>query len=189
MSSQNFFSKTKSQNPSSMQFPGQPKEFPHDASQSIRNVSDMETGPNTKLEKQGLVHIGTGVNVKGTFEDCDTVEIHGSLDGEIQTRELIIHEDGYLTGMATCQIARILGGLDGEIEATELLQIQATGRLDGKVNYTRLMIEDGGLITGEVCPSTKPIQQKAATLTNKTLDVTPAKTSDQDITTGSFVVK
>ena len=149
----------------------------------------MGTGPNTKLGTEGLVHIGTGVNVIGTFEACDIVEIHGSLDGEIQTRELIIHEDGYLAGMATCQIARILGGLDGEIEATELLQIQATGRLDGKVNYTRLMIEDGGLITGEVCPSTKPIQQKAATLTNKALDVTPAKTTNQDITTGSFAVK
>ena len=140
----------------------------------------METAPNTKLGKQGLVHIGTGVNVTGTFEACDIAEIYGSLNGEIQTRELIIHEGGHLTGMATCGLARIIGELDGEIEATELLQIQATGRVDGKINYTRLVIEDGGLIKGDVSPSTEPVLQKAAILANKTPDVTSVKNTNQD---------
>ena len=149
----------------------------------------METEPNTKLEKQGLVHIGTGVNVTGTFEACDTAEIHGSLNGEIQTRELIIHEGGHLTRMATCGLARILGELDGEIEATELLQIQATGRVDGKINYTRLVIEDGGLIKGDVSPSTEPVLQKAATPNNKTPDVTSVKSTNQDLTTGNFAAE
>ena len=149
----------------------------------------METEPNTKLGKQGLVHIGTGVNVTGTFEACDIAEIHGSLNGEIQTRELIIHEGGHLTGMGTCRLARILGALDGEIEATELLQIQATGRVDGKINYTRLVIEDGGLIKGDVSPSTEPVLQKAATPNNKTPDVTSVKSTNQDLTTGNFAAE
>ena len=91
-----------------------------------------------------------------------------------------IHEGGHLTGMATCGLARILGELDGEIEATELLQIQATGRVDGKINYTRLVIEDGGLIKGDVSPSTEPVLQKAAILANKTPDVTSVKNTNQD---------
>jgi cytoskeletal protein CcmA (bactofilin family) len=163
-----------------MQFPSRPKEFNRNANQPNRNMSDMETAPNTKLGKQGLVHIGTGVNVTGTFEACDIAEIHGSLNGEIQTRELIIHEGGHLTGMATCGLARILGELDGEIEATELLQIQATGRVDGKINYTRLVIEDGGIIKGDVSPSKEPAQHKAATPTNKASNVTSVKNTAQD---------
>jgi cytoskeletal protein CcmA (bactofilin family) len=163
-----------------MQFPSRSREFNRNANQPNRNISDMETAPNTKLGKQGLVHIGTGVNVTGTFEACDIAEIYGSLNGEIQTRELIIHEGGHLTGMATCGLARILGELDGEIEVTELLQIQATGRVDGKINYTRLVIEDGGLIKGDVSPSAEPVLQKAAILANKTPDVTSVKNTNQD---------
>ena len=60
----------------------------------------------------GMVHIGSGIKVRGTFEACDIAEIHGSLDGEIQTRELIIHEGGQLAGMAICEIARISGKLE-----------------------------------------------------------------------------
>ena len=72
------------------------------------------------------------------------------LGWEIQTRELIIHEGGQLAGMAICEIARISGKLDGEIEASELLQIENTGKVDGKISYARLVIQDGGLIKGEV---------------------------------------
>ena len=172
-----------------MQFPSRSRAFNRNENQPNRNISDMETEPNSKLVKQGLVHIGTGVNVTGTFEACDIAEIHGSLNGEIQTRELIIHEGGHLTGMATCRLARILGELDGEIEATELLQIQATGRVDGKINYTRLVIEDGGLIKGDVSPSTEPVLQKAATPNNKTPDVTSVKSTNQDLTTGNFAAE
>ena len=172
-----------------MQFPSRSRAFNRNENQPNRNISDMETEPNSKLVKQGLVHIGTGVNVTGTFEACDIAEIHGSLNGEIQTRELIIHEGGHLTGMATCRLARILGELDGEIEATELLQIQATGRVDGKINYTRLVIEDGGLIKGDVSPSTEPVLQKAATPNNKTPDETSVKSTNQDLTTGNFAAE
>ena len=49
----------------------------------------MRKGPNAKLKKQGLVNIGTGANVTGIFEACNITEIHGSLDGVIQMRELI----------------------------------------------------------------------------------------------------
>jgi len=121
--------------------------------QPRRNISVMEEKPDAK---QGLVHIGADVKVMGTFKACDIAEIHGSLDGEIQTRELIIHEGGHLTGMAVCRFAHIAGALDGEIEASELVKIQSTGRVDGKLGYARLAIEDGGLIKGEVFPSTTP---------------------------------
>ena len=60
------------------------------------------------------------------------------LMGEIQTRELIIREGGQLAGMAICEIARISGKLDGEIEASELLQIENTGRVDGKIGYVHV---------------------------------------------------
>ena len=129
----------------------------------------------------GMVHIGSGIKVRGTFEACDIAEIHGSLDGEIQTRELIIHEGGQLAGMAICEIARISGKLDGEIEASELLQIENTGRVDGKIGYARLVIEDGGLIKGEVSPNKISLPQDMPTIpaTSSKDDKPKVKISEQ----------
>ena len=117
--------------------------------------AEFKPQANPQSSQQGLVHIGADVKVTGKFEACDIAEIHGSLDGEIQTNELIIHEGGHLTGMAVCKVVRISGALDGEVDASELLQIQAKGRVDGKINYTRLVIEDGGILKGDVSPNSK----------------------------------
>ena len=65
--------------------------------------------------------------------------------------------------MAICEIARISGKLDGEIEASELLQIENTGRVDGKIGYARLVIEDGGLIKGDVSPNKISLPQDMPT--------------------------
>ena len=82
--------------------------------------------------------------------------------------------------MAICEIARISGKLDGEIEASELLQIENTGRVDGKIGYARLVIEDGGLIKGEVSPNKISLQQDMPTLpvTNSKDDKPKVKNSE-----------
>ena len=82
--------------------------------------------------------------------------------------------------MAICEIARISGKLDGEIEASELLQIENTGRVDGKIGYARLVIEDGGLIKGEVSPNKISLPQDMPTLpvTNSKDDKPKVKNSE-----------
>ena len=151
MSLEKIIRKTRPSKPSSMQVAKRLQQ--PECDQPRRNVNVIEEKPDAK---QGSVHIGAAVKVMRTFAACDIAEIYGSLDGEIQARELIIHEGGHLTGMAVCRFAHIAGELDGEIEASELLKIQSTGRADGKIGYARLVIEDGGLIKGELFPSTTP---------------------------------
>ena len=136
-----------------MDFPNHPTKQNLQPRSQTMTLLEEKNAQMMRSATPGMVHIGSGIKVRGTFEACDIAEIHGSLDGEIQTRELIIHEGGQLAGMAICEIARISGKLDGEIEASELLQIENTGRVDGKIGYARLVIEDGGLIKGEVSPN------------------------------------
>tara|TARA_Y100001934_G_scaffold255658_1_gene322897 strand:- start:416 stop:985 length:570 start_codon:yes stop_codon:yes gene_type:complete len=153
MSLQHIIGKRGTADRTGMEFPNRPQEHGTQSRQNLMTTQDTINVTTAHSGTPGIVHIGNGVKVTGTFEACDIAEIHGSLDGEIQTRELIIHEGGQLTGMAICKIARISGRLEGEIEASELLQIQNTGRVDGKIGYARLVIEDGGLIKGEVSPN------------------------------------
>ena len=117
------------------------------------SLLEEKNTPKMKSATPGMVHIGNGIKVRGTFKACDIAEIHGTLYGEIQTHELIIHEGGQLAGMTICKIARISGKLDVEIEASQLLQIENTGWVDGSIGYARLVIEEGGLIKGEVSPN------------------------------------
>jgi len=153
MSFQNILRKRENPERGKMNFPNRPTEQNLQTRPRMMTPHDEKNAPKIKSGTPGIVLIGSGIKVRGTFEACDIAEIYGSLDGEIQTRELIIHEGGQLAGMAICKIARISGKLDGEIEAAELLQIENTGRVDGKVSYARLVIEDGGLIKGEVSPN------------------------------------
>jgi len=189
MSFQNILRKRENPERGNMNFPNRPTEQILQTRPRMMTPHEEKNAPKIKSGTPGIVLIGSGIKVRGTFEACDIAEIHGSLDGEIQTRELIIHEGGQLAGMAICKIARISGKLDGEIEAAELLQIENTGRVDGRVSYARLVIEDGGLIKGDVSPSTEPVLQKAATPNNKTPDVTSVKSTNQDLTTGNFAAE
>ena len=189
MSFQNILRKRENPERGNMNFPNRPTEQNLQTRLRMMTPHEEKNAPKIKSGTPGIVLIGSGIKVRGTFEACDIAEIHGSLDGEIQTRELIIHEGGQLAGMAICKIARISGKLDGEIEAAELLQIENTGRVDGRVSYARLVIEDGGLIKGDVSPSTEPVLQKAATPNNKTPDVTSVKSTNQDLTTGNFAAE
>ena len=164
-----------------MDFPNRPTKQNLQPRPQTMTLLEEKNAQMMRSATPGMVHIGSGIKVRGTFEACDIAEIHGSLDGEIQTRELIIHEGGQLAGMAICEIARISGKLDGEIEASELLQIENTGRVDGKIGYARLVIEDGGLIKGEVSPNKISLPQDMPTIpaTSSKDDKPKVKISEQ----------
>ena len=146
-----------------MDFPNRPTKQNLQPRSQTMTLLEEKNAQMMRSATPGMVHIGSGIKVRGTFEACDIAEIHGSLDGEIQTRELIIHEGGQLAGMAICEIARISGKLDGEIEASELLQVENTGKVDGKISYARLVIQDGGLIKGEVSPDKNDLSNDLST--------------------------
>ena len=144
-----------------MEFPNRPQGNNPASERRKMTAHEVNNFPKMNAGTAGIVQIGIGVKVTGTFDACEIAEIYGSLDGKIKTRELVIHEGGRLTGVAICKMARISGELSGEIEASELLQIHNTGTVDRKIGYTRLVIEDGGLIKGEVSPKENDLQQRA----------------------------
>ena len=130
MSFQNILGKRENPKRVNMDFPNRPTE--QNSQSKSRTMTHLEENNSTKMKSAspGMVHIGSGIQrpSEETFEACDVAEIHGSLDGEIQTRELIIHEGGQFAGMAICEIARISGKLDGEIEASELYKLKTPAR-------------------------------------------------------------
>ena len=109
----------------------------------------------SKAEKGKLV-VGSGVSLKGNIERCETLEVHGEVEAEIECDRLIIDEGGILKGTVVTRTAEISGSLSGSARVQEKVMIRAAGRFSGKLSYGAIRIELGGLASGELEEITTP---------------------------------
>ena len=68
----------------------------------------------------------------------------------MDSRLMQIAECGAFKGSACIDIAEIHGNFDGDLTVRDKLMIYATGKITGKVRYGKLVIEEGGQLSGEV---------------------------------------
>lgn len=114
--------------------------------------------------------VGPDVKLKGAeIQDCDTLVVEGRVEATMDSRVIRIAEAGAFNGKVGIDIAEIHGIFEGELTARQQLRIHATGRVSGKIRYGRILIEEGGEVSGDVQPlaaastqSAKP-QDKTAT--------------------------
>ena len=94
---------------------------------------------------------GNEVPLKGVeIDDCDTLVVEGRVEATMVSRAIQIAEQGSFKGTADIEVAEIRGAFEGELTARGRLVIHATGRVTGKVRYGRLLVQEGGEITGDV---------------------------------------
>ena len=68
----------------------------------------------------------------------------------MDSRVLRIAEKGSYKGTVGIDIAEIHGHFEGELTARQQLLIHATGRVSGKIRYGKILIEEGGELSGDV---------------------------------------
>lgn len=68
----------------------------------------------------------------------------------MDSRVIRIAEHGIYAGKVSIDIAEIHGHFEGELTARSQLLIHATGKVSGKVRYGKMLIEEGGQISGEI---------------------------------------
>lgn len=106
-------------------------------SAGAENESKLTVGPNIKLK---------GVEIT----DCDTLVVEGSVEATMDSRVIQISERGAFKGSAEIDIAEIRGAFDGNLTVREKLVIYATGKVTGKIRYGKVVIEEGGQLSGEI---------------------------------------
>jgi len=95
--------------------------------------------------------VGPNIKLKGVeIDDCDTLVVEGRVEATMVSRAIQIAEQGSFKGTADIEVAEIRGAFEGELTARGRLVIHATGRVTGKVRYGRLLVQEGGEITGDV---------------------------------------
>ena len=95
--------------------------------------------------------VGPDVKLKGAeILDCDTLVVEGRVEATMDSRVINIAANGAFSGKVGIDVAEIHGRFDGELTARSQLIIHATGRVSGTIRYGKILIEEGGEISGDV---------------------------------------
>jgi cytoskeletal protein CcmA (bactofilin family) len=102
-------------------------------------------------EGESKLTVGPNIKLKGVeITDCDTLVVEGSVEATMDSRVIQISERGSFKGSADIDIAEIRGQFEGNLTVRQKLVIYATGKVTGRVRYGKVVIEEGGQLSGEV---------------------------------------
>jgi cytoskeletal protein CcmA (bactofilin family) len=117
-------------------------------------------------EGESKLTVGPNIKLKGVeITDCDTLVVEGSVEATMDSRVIQISERGAFKGSADIDVAEIRGVFDGNLTARQKLVIYSTGKVTGHVRYGKVVIEEGGQLSGEIESGTtanRPAAQPAA---------------------------
>ena len=115
-------------------------------------------------EGESKLTVGPNIKLKGVeITDCDTLVVEGSVEATMDSRVIQISERGSFKGSAEIDVAEIRGLFDGNLTVRQKLVIYATGKVTGKVRYGKVVIEEGGQLSGEIEAVTGAIGAKPTT--------------------------
>jgi len=90
---------------------------------------------------------GTKINGKLRFESA--ARIDGTVDGEIDGKEITIGESGVATAQIRADTIVVHGKVKGEITATNRIEIHPTAKIVGNIVAPKLIIHDGAIFEGQ----------------------------------------
>ena len=123
---------------------GTPPEAPRKESEPQISAIGPDT-PGSKL------WVGPKIKLKGVeISDCDVLVVEGEVEATVNSKAMQIAEPGTLKGQATIDVAEVYGDFSGELTARAKLIVHGTGRVSGTIRYGKLIVAEGGVLSGDV---------------------------------------
>jgi cytoskeletal protein CcmA (bactofilin family) len=95
--------------------------------------------------------VGINIRLKGVeISNCDALIIEGQVEATVHSKSMQIDKPGTLTGTALIDVAEIHGEFSGDLTARTRLVVHGTGRVSGTIRYGKLIVAEGGELTGDV---------------------------------------
>ncbi|MCC6869385.1 MAG: polymer-forming cytoskeletal protein [Burkholderiales bacterium] len=115
------------------------------ATTSATSTKASADAPESKL------FVGVNIKLKGVeITDCDALVIEGEVEATVHSKAMEIAGPGTLKGHAEIDVAEVHGEFVGELTARSRLVVHGTGRVSGTIRYGKLIVEEGGELTGDV---------------------------------------
>jgi cytoskeletal protein CcmA (bactofilin family) len=112
----------------------------------------LSTPDATKVPEGGSkLTVGPNIKLKGVeITDCDTLVVEGLVEATMDSRVIQIAQQGAFKGSVEIDIAEIRGTFDGNLTVRQKLVIYATGKVTGTIRYGKVVIEEGGQLSGDI---------------------------------------
>jgi len=120
---------------------------PRTTSSNGANGLPQRTGPSASGEKSvignDLKIIGQGLKIIGR----GVLQVDGEIEGDVQAAEVVVGEQGKVTGMVAGQQVVIRGKVSGVICA-KVVVLQASSEVAGDIHHMSFAIEQGAVFDG-----------------------------------------
>ena len=120
---------------------------------SLGKPSGNEVATFATGDKEGgsKLTVGPNIKLKGVeITDCDTLVVEGTVEATMNSRVIQIAEQGAFKGSAEIDLAEIRGEFNGNLTVRQKLVIYSTGKVTGTIRYGKLVVEEGGQLSGEI---------------------------------------
>jgi cytoskeletal protein CcmA (bactofilin family) len=126
----------------------------------VKEIAALAAGSTPELYAPGLalaetpgskLFVGVNIKLKGVeISDCDVLVVEGQVEATVYSKGLQIAKPGTLRGTAAIDVAEIFGEFSGELTARTRLVVHGTGRVSGTIRYGKLIVAEGGELSGDV---------------------------------------
>jgi cytoskeletal protein CcmA (bactofilin family) len=99
---------------------------------------------------EGALFIGVGVALKGDVEVPGAASVDGRFEGTLRAKTLIVGQSGHVSGQIDVETAEIRGMVEEHLTVKSRLVLRSSGSLSGTISYSKIMVEEGGTISGTI---------------------------------------
>ncbi|MBI3581200.1 MAG: polymer-forming cytoskeletal protein [Nitrospinae bacterium] len=95
--------------------------------------------------------LGEGTEFEGLLHFDGTVRVDGMFKGEVRSNDcLIIGETGFVEGEIMVGHLIVMGAFKGNVKAANKIEVLSTGRITGTISSPMLMVQEGGVLDGNI---------------------------------------
>ena len=124
----------------------------------------------TDNNPKGSLFVGEGVIVKGTFEVPEMAVVAGLVEGELNTKEVLVDTSGSVNGRINAEVVEIRGEVTQGLHVTNHLNVRSSAKITGLTQYAEMSVEKGAKLSGEL----------------RVIDATPSSSSYSSSTTQDY---
>ncbi len=107
-------------------------------------------------DSEGTIFIGAGVQFKGDMTVPGCASVDGKFEGTLKAKSLIVGQTGNVSGQISVETAEVRGAVGDHLTVQSKLVVRATGSISGSVSYSKIMVEEGGELSGTIEKITDP---------------------------------
>lgn len=128
----------------------------------MANIHSNENYPNSDKKRTLLTITGDSAALDGKFKISQSIEIDCELKGKLTVDgKLTILGNGFVSADVKTIEAEIIGKYEGNMEASGNVEIKETGIAVGNIKTDSLIINKGGIFSGNVTRmSEEPVVEK-----------------------------